>query len=108
MAWDFWQYWYYNIPNYLLAALSYTMLGRFLLGFFVPDEWNNYIWQAFIRLTNPVVAVVRYITPLVVTHLWILILAALWLHLIRIGFTIIMLSFGLIPIIDTSVEPLPR
>jgi hypothetical protein len=108
MAWDFWQYWYYNIPNYLLALLTYTLLGRLLLGFFVPEDWNNYIWRAFIRITDPVVAVVRYITPMVVAHLWILILAALWVHLIRIAFTLVMLSLGLVPMVDTSVEPLPR
>jgi hypothetical protein len=108
MAWDFWQYWYYNIPNYLLAALAYTMLGRFMLGFFVPEDWNNYIWRAFIRLSDPIIAVVRYITPLAVTHLWILILAALWIHLVRIAFTLAMLSWGLVPMIDASVEPLPR
>lgn len=108
MAWDFWQYWYYNIPNYVLAAMSYTMLGRFLLGFFVPQDWNNYIWRSFIRLTDPVVAVVRHITPLVVAPIWLLILAALWIHLIRIFFTLVMVYLDLVPLVDPSVAPLPR
>lgn len=108
MAWDFWQYWYYNVPNYLLALITYTLLGRVLLGFFVPQDWNNYIWRAFTRLTDPVVAAVRYITPLAVSHFWQLILAALWVHLLRVAFTLIMVSLGLTPIVDTAVEPLPR
>jgi len=104
MSWEFLQYWYFNIPNYLLAALAYTMLGRFLLGFFVPEDWDNYIWQAFNRITTPVVRVVRYITPLAVAHMWLLILAAVWIHLIRIAFTLVMVQFGLAPFVDTSVE----
>ncbi len=55
---DIWTYWYFHIPNFVLAALVYTLIGRFVLGFFVPENWDNYIWRAFRRLTDPVVQVV--------------------------------------------------
>ena len=42
--------------DYLFAALIYTMLGRFVLGLFVPPEWDNYIWRFFRRVTDPVLA----------------------------------------------------
>ena len=35
----FWTYWYYHLPNFVLAALMYTLLGRALLGLIVqPDD----------------------------------------------------------------------
>ena len=40
---DVWSYWYFQVPNFVLAALVYTLLGRFVLGFFVPADWDNYI-----------------------------------------------------------------
>ena len=49
--------------DYLFAALIYTMLGRFVLGLFVPPEWDNYIWRFFRRVTDPVLAVARPADP---------------------------------------------
>ena len=63
MSTFFLEYWYYNIPNYILAALIYTVLGRALLGMFVPDQWDNYIWKAFRNITNPVMYAAHLITP---------------------------------------------
>ena len=62
----FWTYWYFHVPNYLLAAVLYTLLGRFLLGLFVPPDWNNYIWRFFCRVTHPVLAAVAWVTPVFV------------------------------------------
>ena len=50
-------YWYYHLPNFVLAALMYTLLGRVLLGLIVEPDSPNYIWRFFCRITDPVVAV---------------------------------------------------
>ena len=34
----FWSYWYYHLPNFVLAALMYTLLGRALLGLIAQPE----------------------------------------------------------------------
>ena len=39
--------WTYIAPNFVLAALMYTLLGRALLGLFVPPDSANYIWRFF-------------------------------------------------------------
>ena len=49
---DVWNYGYFHIPNFILAALFYTLIGRLVLGMFVPEDWNNYLWRAFRRLTR--------------------------------------------------------
>ena len=87
----------FHIPNFVLAALTYTLLGRLVLGFFVPENWENYIWNAFRRLTDPVLAAVRVITPSALTHHAVLVFAVLWLFLLRFAFTLIMLRIGLAP-----------
>ena len=60
---DFWSYWYFHIPNFVLAAVMYTLLGRLVLGLVVPENWDNYIWRAFKAITDPVLKVVRFVTP---------------------------------------------
>ena len=43
-------YWYYHLPNFVLAALMYTLLGRAVLGMFVDADSPNYIWRFFCRI----------------------------------------------------------
>ena len=56
-------YWYYHLPNFVLAALMYTLLGRVLLSLFVEPDSSNYIWRFFCRVTDPFVDVVALVTP---------------------------------------------
>lgn len=63
IAGSFASYWYFQIPNFILAALMYTMLGRFLLGLFVDADSPNYIWRFFCRVTDPIIAALSIVTP---------------------------------------------
>ncbi len=56
-------YWYFHLPNFVLAALMYTLLGRALLGLIVQPDSSNYIWRFFCLITDPVVAAVALVTP---------------------------------------------
>lgn len=93
----FWSFWYFHIPNFILAAIMYTLIGRLLLSFFVADDWNNYIWRAFKRITDPALRLVASITPAVLPAQVVLIFAALWLMTIRVAYVIILLRLGLAP-----------
>ncbi len=90
-------YWYFHLPNFVLAALFWTLLGRFALGLFVPENWDNYIWRAFVRLTQPVVSVVRAITPAIVGPRLLLLLAAVWVFVLRLAFYAVLAARGLVP-----------
>jgi hypothetical protein len=94
----FWPYWYFHLPNLVMAALIYTLIGRFILGMFVAPDWNNYIWRAFVWITDPVVGVVRFVTPLVIATPLVLVFGALWLMLLRVVFFLAMVRLGLAPV----------
>lgn len=102
---SFWDYWYFHVPNYVLAALVYSLLARALLGLFVPPAWDNYIWKALQRLTNPVLAVVAFVTPRSVPPLPLLVFAVLWLMLLRAALYLAMDSLGLAPGIEAPADP---
>ena len=91
------QYWYFHLPNFVLAAVVYTLLGRLALSFFVPPDWKNYIWRAFVTITDPVVKITRLITPQVLPHVVVLIFAVLWLTLLRIGLFALLANLDLLP-----------
>ena len=56
-------HWYFHLPNFILAALMYTLLGRALLGLIVQPDSQNYIWRFFCRVTDPVVGIIALVTP---------------------------------------------
>jgi uncharacterized protein YggT (Ycf19 family) len=91
------QYWYFHLPNFVLAAVMYTIIGRFILSFFAPPNWANYIWRAFVRITDPVVKLVARITPAIVPPPLVLVFATLWVMLARIGVFALFGSLGLLP-----------
>lgn len=91
------------VPIYLLAALMWTMLGRFVLGLFVPPNWDNYIWRFFRTVTDPVLALVRPITPAFMIEPLMPLVGAFWLLLARIAWWFVMFSLGWAP----SVAPAP-
>ena len=69
------------LVDYVLSALIWTMAGRFLLGLFVPPDWDNYIWRFFRRVTDPVLAVVQRITPSFMVDPFMPLVAVWWLFL---------------------------
>lgn len=101
----FWDYWYFNIPNYLAAAVMYTLLARFVAQFVVPPDWPNYIWRWFQRLTNWAVRATAFITPSVMPPFWLPLFAALWLFFLRLAFTILMLQTGWAPVLEPEITP---
>jgi uncharacterized protein YggT (Ycf19 family) len=77
--------WYFHIPNYILAAVMYSLIGRFLLSFFFPAGSTNPIFRVFVWITEPAVRVTRFLTPAIVPPMGILIFAVLWTMLLRFG-----------------------
>lgn len=95
---SFWTYWYFHIPNFVLAAVMYTLLGRLALGLFVPENWDNYIWRFFKAVTDPFLRIVRLITPRILQHTVVIIFAVLWLMALRVAYLITLTNLGLGPI----------
>jgi uncharacterized protein YggT (Ycf19 family) len=93
---DIWTHWYFTIPNYILAAVMYSLLGRWILSLFVPPHWDNYIWRAFCRLSDPALYVVRFFTPKIVPLMFLIPLTIVWIMLTRIFMRIGFKSIGLL------------
>lgn len=94
---DFVAHWYFHIPNFILAALVYTLIGRLLLGIFVPRDWDNYIWRAFKRLTDPPIAMAAAVTPRVLPPVVVMIFTVLWLSAARVVLAVGLNAAGLLP-----------
>jgi YggT family protein len=88
-------YWYYHLPNFVLAALMYTLLGRAVLGMFVDPDSPNYIWRFFCRITDPVANLVALVTPRAAVPVVVWLFGVVWLFWLRVGLLYVFLALGL-------------
>lgn len=97
MSNPFFAYWYFHLPNFILAALMYTLLGRALLGLFLDADSPNYIWRFFCRVTDPFVALVAVVTPKAAAPVIIWLFGVVWLFWLRVGLLYLFVSLGVVP-----------
>jgi hypothetical protein len=90
-------HWYFHLPNFILAALMYTTLGRALLGLMVPPDSPNYIWRFFVRITDPVINLFAMVTPRAAAPVVIWLFAFVWLFWLRVGLLYLFLLLGAVP-----------
>ncbi len=90
-------FWYFHVPNFALAALMYTLLGRVLLGLIVDPDSSNYIWRFFCRFTDPVIAIVARFTPRAVPPVVIWLFGFVWLFWLRVLLLNAFLIAGAVP-----------
>lgn len=90
-------YWYFHLPNFVLAALMYTLFGRVLLGVIVGPDSSNYIWRFFCRLTDPVVAAVALMTPKATAPVVLWLFGVVWLFWLRVALLYLFLALGAVP-----------
>jgi hypothetical protein len=90
-------HWYFHLPNFILAAVMYTMLGRVILGMIVDPTSKNYIWRFFCRITDPVVDAVGVVTPKAVAPVILWLMAFVWLFWLRVAFYALFAVTGMSP-----------
>jgi YggT family protein len=90
-------YWYFHLPNFVLAAVMYTLLGRVLLGLVIDPDSQNYIWRFFCRFTEPMVRAVALVTPKAAPPVILWLFAFVWLFWIRVAFYMLFAATGLAP-----------
>src|SRR3546814_7821615 len=93
----FFAFWYYVLPNYVLAALMYSLLARFLLTFVLAPDSPNYIYRFFVRITDPAVRLVGFVTPRAIPAQVLLLFSVVWILMIRFVFFLVMANAGLAP-----------
>jgi len=90
-------YWYFHLPNFILAALMYTLLGRALLALIVGPDSSNYIWRFFCRITDPFVALIAWVTPKATTPVVLWLFGFVWLFWLRVLLLYLFLVLGTLP-----------
>ena len=51
------------ISDYLMGVVMWTLIGRFAMGLFLPEDSRFFFMKAFIKLTNPVIKLFKWFSP---------------------------------------------
>jgi uncharacterized protein YggT (Ycf19 family) len=76
---SFFAHWYFHVPNLLMAAMIYTLIGRYLLELLLSRKPDAVILKVFRSVTDPVVRLVRGVTPRIVPDGLVVVFAICWL-----------------------------
>jgi YggT family protein len=90
-------YWWFHLPNFVLAALMYTVLGRVLLGLIFDPGSTNFIWRFFCRVTDPLIAILRPATPKATAPVVLWLFSFVWLFWLRVLLLNAFLWLGALP-----------
>jgi YggT family protein len=94
---SFWSLWYFHLPNFVLAAVMYTMLGRALLGLIMDENSKNYIWRGFRAITDPFLRIFALVTPKATVPVVQWLFGFVWLFWLRVALLYVFLLIGAIP-----------
>ncbi len=97
------QYWWFHLPNLVLATMMYTALGRFVLGFVFDERSDNFIWRFFVKITDPMLKLVKFVTPASVPDTIVLLLSVVWLFALRVVLLLGLIAAGVGP--TTGLNP---
>ena len=51
------------IIDYVMGVVMWTLIGRFGMGIFLPENSNFFFMRFFVRVTNPLIKLFAPITP---------------------------------------------
>ncbi len=94
---SFWSLWYFNVPNFLLAMVMYTMLGRVILGLMLHNDSQNYICRGFRTITDPLLNVIALVTQKAVAPVVLWLYGFVWMFWLRVLLLNVYLWLGLLP-----------
>ena len=84
----------YTVLNFALAMAMYTLLARFILGIFFDAGSTIVIWKVFQQISDPIIALVRFVTPAVVPFGLVLIFGVIWTIGLRLLLLLTYLQYG--------------
>ena len=91
------------VLDYILGIIMWTLIGRSAMNIFQREDSNFFFMKAFVKLTNPVIRLFRFITPSFIIPLFVPLYVAWFFYMFRfyampyfLGYDVMgMLSFPL-------------
>jgi hypothetical protein len=91
---SFFAHWYYHVPNLILVALIWLLIGRLVLSLIFSPGSGNTLVRLFHVPTNPVLMAVGAVTPRLVPTGLVVVFAIVWLLAARVALFVAVSATG--------------
>ena len=89
--------------DYVMGVIMWTLIGRVAMNIFQREDSNFFFMKAFVKFTNPIIKIFRFITPSFIIPLFVPLYVAWFFYMFRfyampyiLGYDVMgMLSFPL-------------
>ena len=71
------------ILDYILGIIMWTLIGRSAMNIFQREDSNFFFMKAFVKLTNPIIKLFRFITPSFIIPLFVPLYVAWFFYMFR-------------------------
>ena len=71
------------IIDYILGIIMWTLIGRSAMNIFQREDSNFFFMKAFVKFTNPIIKIFRFITPSFIIPLFVPLYVAWFFYLFR-------------------------
>ncbi len=92
------------ILDYILGIIMWTLIGRSAMNIFQREDSNFFFMKAFVKLTNPILKVFRFITPSFIIPLFIPLYVAWFFYMFRFYAMPYMLGYDVMGMLSFPLE----
>ena len=71
------------IIDYILGIIMWTLIGRSAMNIFQREDSNFFFMKVFVKFTNPIIRIFRFITPSFIIPLFVPLYVAWFFYMFR-------------------------
>ena len=90
--------------DYFLGAIMWTLIGRFAMGLFLPEDSSFFFMKFFVRVTEPLLALFAPITPNFLVRPLVPLFVAWFFYIIRFYFMPWLLGYDVMGMLSFPLE----
>ena len=92
------------IFDYLMGMVMWTLIGRFAMGIFLPEDSSFFFMRFFVRATDPIIRVFKPITPEFLIQPFVPVYVAWFFFMIRFYLMPWMLGYSVMGMLSFPLE----
>ena len=92
------------VVDYVLGIIMYTLIARFAMGLFLPEDSEFFFSKFFVRATNPLIRLFKPITPEFLLKPLVPLYVAWFFYMIRFYVMPYVLGFGTMGMLSFQLE----
>ena len=90
--------------DYILGIVMWTLIGRSAMNIFQREDSNFFFMKAFVKFTNPILKIFKFITPSFIIPLFIPLYVAWFFYMFRFYAMPYMLGYDVMGMLSFPLE----